>query len=270
MAGPLAVSESRRRSTECNEEGAVAAGAAAAWDNVDTLVHQFRRSAAFTGTSSPLRQSLERLPPQPKGPLSSEDAACIRSAIESVLLQQQLRPELQERVVSSVWERSVKAGEILIQQGCKADDEMYIVKAGKFEVLEARPGHQGCTAVMRCNLRQRGEVFGELSCLFSVPRTATVAATTDGAVFVLDGALLREARQASAEEGVRDGWEFLNSVPLLSPLSRQSKMKLVDALSCERYPVGSEVRGLVGACWAPPLQLVAPPAAASASTAPLG
>jgi cGMP-dependent protein kinase 2 len=37
----------------------------------------------------------------------------------------------------------------------------------------------------RVNMKERGDCFGEVSLMYSCPRTATVAATTDATVWVL-------------------------------------------------------------------------------------
>ena len=72
-------------------------------------------------------------------------------------------------------EREVPAGEQLIRQGETgvATDEMYAVKSGQhFEVLEARHG-----SMMMVNQKGPGDVFGELSLMYSTPRSATVQAS---------------------------------------------------------------------------------------------
>lgn len=64
--------------------------------------------------------------------------------------------------------------------------ELFVVKDGKFEVLQKRNNVN-----MRVNIKERGDVFGEISLMYSSPRTATVAATIDGSVWVLDRDLFR-------------------------------------------------------------------------------
>lgn len=44
---------------------------------------------------------------------------------------------------------------------------------------------------MRVNLKEPGDCFGELSLIYSCPRSATVAATTDATVWVLDRDVFR-------------------------------------------------------------------------------
>jgi cGMP-dependent protein kinase 2 len=38
----------------------------------------------------------------------------------------------------------------------------------------------------RVNLKERGDCFGELALMYNCPRSATVAATTDAVVWVLE------------------------------------------------------------------------------------
>jgi CRP-like cAMP-binding protein len=47
--------------------------------------------------------------------------------------------------------------------------------------------------------------------------------------------------QEAAEGEVGQIELFLNSVPLLNPLSREAKLKLVDAFSEEVFPVGTVI-----------------------------
>jgi hypothetical protein len=67
------------------------------------------------------------LPPQPHNPQTS---------LSKLLLFYNLTAEIQGKIVAEMYERSVRAGEILIQQGDTglAASELYVVKSGSFEV----------------------------------------------------------------------------------------------------------------------------------------
>lgn len=54
------------------------------------------------------------------------------------------------------------------------------------QVLQKRQGQN-----MRVNMKERGDCFGEISLMYDSPRTATVAATTDAVVWVLDRQVFR-------------------------------------------------------------------------------
>lgn len=100
-----------------------------------------------------------------------------------MLLMGKLDPSVQQRVVQEMYERKVGAGEILIKEGDTglAASELYVVKEGEFEVLERRQGVN-----FRVNMKNRGDCFGEVSLMYSSPRGATVAATQDSTVWVLE------------------------------------------------------------------------------------
>jgi cGMP-dependent protein kinase 2 len=61
------------------------------------------------------------------------------------------------------------------------------------QVLEKRKGVN-----MRVNVKEKGDVFGEVSLLYNCPRTATVAATTDAVVWVLERDVFRCGSMAGA------------------------------------------------------------------------
>ena len=100
-----------------------------------------------------------------------------------MLLFGKLEVSVQQRVVQEMYERKVSAGEILIKEGDTglAASELYVVKEGEFEVLERRQGVN-----FRVNMKNRGDCFGEISLMYDSPRSATVAATQDSTVWVLE------------------------------------------------------------------------------------
>lgn len=64
------------------------------------------------------------------------------------------------------------------------------------QVLQKRQGVN-----FRVNLKERGDCFGEVSLMYSCPRTATVAATTDAAVWVLDRDVFRWVGEVGGGRG---------------------------------------------------------------------
>lgn len=68
-----------------------------------------------------------------------------------MLLFKNLEIGIQHKIVSDMWERTVPAGEILIQEGDVglAASELYVVKEGKFEVSSCMVTGEGqCTCRM--------------------------------------------------------------------------------------------------------------------------
>lgn len=51
---------------------------------------------------------------------------------------------------------------------------------------------------MRVNMKGPGDCFGEVSLMYDCPRSATVAATVDGAVWVMDRGVFRYEDGAAA------------------------------------------------------------------------
>ncbi len=131
-----------------------------------------------------------------------------QGSLTNLLLFAKLDKFTQQKIVSETYERTVNAGDILIQQGDTglSATQLYIVKSGKFEVrgrfhahmhmhlhsMQDAPSLQvleryGTGLTMRkVNTKERGDCFGEISLMYNCPRSATVAATTDAVVWVLD------------------------------------------------------------------------------------
>mmetsp|Transcript_16982 Transcript_16982/g.36723 ORF Transcript_16982/g.36723 Transcript_16982/m.36723 type:complete len:708 (-) Transcript_16982:974-3097(-) len=176
--------------------------------------------------------------PQNASKCKPEDYATLENALGKLLLFNRLDPALQRKVVAEMFERNVVAGEFLIKEGDTglAATELYVVKQGEFEVLQKRMGQN-----VRVNTKTRGDCFGEISLMYDCPRSATVAATTDAIVWVLDRAVFRYFVKEMQETQVSQVELFLNSVPVLTPLSREERMRLVDALEETTFPLGTKV-----------------------------
>jgi CRP-like cAMP-binding protein len=175
-----------------------------------------------------------------------------QGALAKLLLFNRLDAQIQRKVVTEMFERNVPAGEILIKEGDTglAATELYVVKSGKFEVrgmdvcsngllFACKLGPYGQLRLSSCcdrlrsqvlqrrqgqnvrvNMKDRGDCFGEISLMYDCPRSATVAATTDAVVWVLDRAVFRcvvlpgqplerlngRKRASTVQASVRRGW----------------------------------------------------------------
>lgn len=198
------------------------------------------RAKAITGGGGAQTRGKAGLPKLPANAIKTipEDYAYVEGALAKLLLFNRLDSQLQRRVVQEMFERNVGAGEILIKEGDTglAATELYVVKGGKFEVLQRRQGQN-----IRVNMKERGDCFGEISLMYDSPRSATVAATTDATVWVLDRAVFRYFVREVNETQVSQVELFLNSVPILSPLTKEERMRIVDALEEVTYPAGTKV-----------------------------
>jgi signal-transduction protein with cAMP-binding, CBS, and nucleotidyltransferase domain len=145
------------------------------------------RVEGITGGGGGGKKALPKLPPNATRS-HPEDHAFIEESLARILLFSKLDPGLQRKIVAEMFEREVQAGEILINEGDTglAATELYVVKSGKFEVLQRRQGQN-----IRVNMKERSDCFGEISLMYDTSRNATVAATVDSVVWVMNRDVFR-------------------------------------------------------------------------------
>lgn len=83
-------------------------------------------------------------------------------------------------------QRRLAKGECLIEEGVRTD-RLYVLKSGAFEVLR-----DGVRVVV---IGEPGAFMGEISAVLGAPPTASVAATQDSTVYVIDNAAATVRRQ---------------------------------------------------------------------------
>jgi len=96
---------------------------------------------ALTGPPCAASRSTQHAPNRPSSstpthPPTHDAPPPPQAALANVLLFKNLEVGIQRKIVESMWERRVPAGEILIQEGDvgAAASELFVVKEGKFEV----------------------------------------------------------------------------------------------------------------------------------------
>ena len=86
-----------------------------------------------------------------------------------------------------------------------------------------------------------GGSFGELALLYSQPRAATVTATIDSKLWVVDGKTFRKIIMTSAHKKRKLYESFLKTVPILSSLEPSELVKLADALEPQDFHEGDNI-----------------------------
>jgi len=171
-------------------------------------------------------------------PVQAEDVPTIEAALGKLVIFAKLEKSRRLEIAKHCLERDVPAGEQLIRQGETgvATDELYIVKSGHFDVLENRHG-----SMMLVNQKHEGDIFGELSLMYSTPRTATVQSSRPSVVWVLSRHTFRSLVKSQNQIAFSQREVFLNSIPILNPLNREERLKVADAFKEKSFPPGTEV-----------------------------
>ncbi len=103
-----------------------------------------------------------------------------------------------ERIARNMKEERVAIGTTIVREGEPADD-FFVVAEGKLDVLAKGEA----STINTVNRLAEGDYFGEIGLLERLPRTATVRAKTDAAVYRIDGqAFLDAVTQAPVISGI--------------------------------------------------------------------
>ena len=175
-------------------------------------------------------------PETPAGRKANEDeVAFIKSALENTVVFHQLDETVRDAVAREMTSLEVHAGERMIQEG-DMGSEMYLVHSGTFDIFCHRRG-----AEVKVNSKAAGDIFGEISLMFESPRSASVVATSDAVVWMLDRKSFRELTRKVAEEAKSQHLVFLNSVPILASLTVEERIRVAEALEEKTFMPGEIV-----------------------------
>jgi MFS family permease len=88
-----------------------------------------------------------------------------------------------ERLAQGIGYVHVKPGQMVIREGDPADN-LYVVRSGTLDVYSTR---SGATPALKLNSLKAGDYFGEIGLVNGIPRTATVEAASEVALYRIDG-----------------------------------------------------------------------------------
>jgi len=167
---------------------------------------------------------------------SDATRARIKRAVKSHMLFNRLEPAQFDMLVDHMTEHSVPAGTVVIREGEKGN-HFYVVDQGECDAYSSAVTANGGLVK---SFRQF-DSFGELALMYNCPRTATISTRTDSVLWSLDRASFR---RVLLEENARKAKlydEFLENVPLLTPLSKTQRNRMVDALDPLSVAQGEEI-----------------------------
>ena len=121
---------------------------------------------------------------------------------------------------------SLRAGEILIRQG-EPGDAAYVVIRGEFEVQK-----QTGQSLIKIDVRNTGDVVGEMALLSRAPRNATLIAKTDGEVLRIPQEAFEKLLQSSTTAAMAVlHWVMSRLTQNESLLHQQEKMAALGTMS---------------------------------------
>ena len=205
-------------------------------------------TAAATAATATRRRSMPELHLVPK---SGEALARILAAIEANKIFSRLNEDQIQLLQQAMTEQRVAAGTCVINQGEKGD-HFYIIDSGTLEakVRSKSSSVPGLPTAATGNFKGEqqkvkeygpGESFGELALMYNGPRAATVLAVSDCVLWSLDRVTFRSIVIEANTRNAKMYEAFLEKVALLSPLTKEQRNRMVDALEEVAYRQGEVI-----------------------------
>lgn len=171
-------------------------------------------------------------------PKDQETQDQIRDLLSKSILFMNLEDRDMQIIINAMEVRTVKAGDQVIKQG---DDgfELFVVGTGQLRCTKRFPETPEVDTFLKNY--ESGEYFGELALLYNAPRAASIFASTDATLYVLDRECFNHIVKDSAIKHREKFEKFLSEVELLSTLSPYERSKICDCLQLMIYEPGQRI-----------------------------
>eukprot|EP00435_Cladocopium_sp_Y103_P024388 s340_g6.t1 len=135
-----------------------------------------------------------------------------------------------QQLIDCAWEEQVPAGYNVISEGDINASFFYIIKNGKFDVMQ-KSSEAGKEALERVGQLKVGNSFGELALIYTAPRAATVKAVIDSELWVMDRSDFKKIL-ADKNDKAKEYVVYLDKVDLLrESLKAEEKQALAQSLT---------------------------------------
>ncbi|XP_072509166.1 cAMP-dependent protein kinase type II-beta regulatory subunit isoform X2 [Notamacropus eugenii] len=178
-------------------------------------------------------------------PKTDDQRNRLQEACKDILLFKNLDPEQMSQVLDAMFEKLVKEGENVIDQGDDGDN-FYVIDRGTYDI------YVKCDGVGRCvgNYDNRGS-FGELALMYNTPRAATITATSPGALWglvserlkvvdVIGTKVYKDGEQIIAQGDSADSFFIIESGEVKISMKRKNQQEAEEngAIEIARYSRG--------------------------------
>lgn len=167
-------------------------------------------------------------------PKTDQQRQRLSKAISKILIFSNLDQEQMNQVLDAMFEKKVPAGTHVIDEGDDGDN-FYVIETGDYDIFikDRTTGSQNNVGSYKGS-----GAFGELALMYNCPRAATIIATTDGSLWAMDRSTFRRIIVKNAARKRKEYEDFLETVPCLSTLTQEERMKVADAMITKAYKDG--------------------------------
>jgi cAMP-dependent protein kinase regulator len=170
-------------------------------------------------------------------PKSEEQKERIKTRLSQAFMFSALDDNEQGIVIDAMEEKVVQPGEYVIKQG-ESGNDLYVVDSGKLACSKLFADNADSTFLKNY---EPGDSFGELALLYNAPRAATIVASEESVLFVLDRETFNHIVKDATVKKRQEYEEFLASVEILSSLDAYERSKIADAVKRIKFPPGAHV-----------------------------
>lgn len=168
---------------------------------------------------------------------SPEQIHQIRDVLKNSFMFAALDDKSREIVIQAMDVKNCSPSEYVIRQG-EDGNELYIVNSGKLECFKKFPGAD--EPKFLCEYTTSG-VFGELSLLYSIPRSASIVAKEDSVLFCLDRDTFNHIVKSASIKRRERYDDFINRIEVLQELDPYERGKICDVLDVLKFKKGDLV-----------------------------
>lgn len=163
---------------------------------------------------------------------TTEQVARIMGAVSRNVIFSRLNEMQLTMLQEAMMEHTIHPGQNVITQGEKGN-HFFIVDSGELDAFVQ--GEDPDSHPVRVRGFRAGESFGELALMYNCPRTATIQAATPVVLWSLDRVSFRTIVLEANTKKAASYESFLEKVPLLAPLDKDQRNRMVDALEEVTY-----------------------------------